>query len=329
VGGRVSVGRYPHPPQSYLLENQGGKFKNVTAKVAPDLAKIGMVTDATWQDIDGDDNSELILVGEWMPITIFQKNKNQYKNVTEQFNLQETAGWWNTITPTDIDQDGDMDFVAGNLGLNYKFQASKEKPFVVFAKDFDRNGTNDVFLAKYNDEELVPIRGKECSSQQLPVLNQKFKTYQQFAESNIHEILDNQTQNALKYEVKQFKSIWLENVNGKLIQRELPKKAQISTINGIIAEDVNQDGKIDLIFAGNKFESEIETTRADASIGLVLLQNSEKTFQPLTAEESGLFLPYNVKTLKSISIKKEKGILVGINDEKLMIFKCSKTHVTN
>ncbi|MEM6963286.1 MAG: VCBS repeat-containing protein [Bacteroidota bacterium] len=324
VGGRVSVGKYPHAPRSYLLENVNGKFRDATEKLAPEIAKIGMVTDATWMDVAGDATPELIVVGEWMPISIFQKTKKGFQSITSNFGLEKTTGWWNSISATDIDNDGDMDFVVGNLGLNYKFHASEKKPFVVFAKDFDRNGTNDVFLAKYNEDELVPIRGKECSSQQLPILNQKFKTYQQFAESNIHEILDNQTQNALKYEAQMFESVWLENKNGQLIVHPLPKLAQLSAINGIVPRDLNQDGKMDLILAGNKYESEIETTRADASIGLVMLQIGSQRWQPLPSDASGFFVPQNVKAMETIQIGVEKAVLVGVNNGEIQLWKSSK-----
>ncbi len=329
IGGRVSVGRYPHAPKSFLLENNEGKFSNVTKQLAPDLARIGMVTDASWVDIDGDKSEELILVGEWMPITIFQKTKDGFQNNTKAFNLTNTSGWWNSITAADMDQDGDMDFVAGNLGLNYKFQADQEKPFVVFANDFDNNGTNDVFLAKYYKEELVPVRGKECSAQQIPVLNKKFKTYAEFANANIHEILEDQTKQALKYEAKQFKNVWLENDNGQLILHELPMSAQISTINGVIANDIDQDGKLDLIIAGNKYESEIETTRADASIGLVMIQKNKKTWSPTPVEQSGFFVPYNVKSLTSIRLGNDKGILVGVNNGELQLWKVFDKRAVN
>ncbi len=323
VGGRVSPGKYPYPPSNYLLKNENGIFEKVTTTVAPELEKIGMVTAATWQDLDGDQVAELIIVGEWMPITIFRKENGTFKNVTAQYKLGNTTGWWNAINATDIDKDGDIDFVVGNLGLNYKFHASEEKPFVVFAKDFDRNGTNDVFLAKYNAEELVPVRGKECSAQQLPGLNKKYSSYHDFAKSDIHEMLEGQTKEALKYEVKKFESIWLKNENGQLLPQKLPTSAQFSVLNGIIAEDLNKDGTLDLILAGNKYESEIETTRADASIGVVLIQNEAESWESISAEDSGFFAAKNIKSMKRIQLgtKKETGILLGINDEKLQLWK--------
>jgi len=322
VGARVTPARYPSPPQSYLLENEDGKFKNVTKQIAPQLSNVGMVTAAVWQDMDGDQIKELVVVGEWMPISIFRKGNNQWDNVTDEYGFRKTSGWWNTITACDYDGDGDEDLMIGNLGLNYKFQATAEKPFVVFAKDFDRNGTNDIFLAKYHKEELVPVRGKECSAQQIPKLNQKFATYRQFAESNIHEILEGQTDQALKYEAHTFASSLLENRNGQWKLQVLPTMAQLSAVNGIIVADFNGDKKMDFLVAGNKYESEIETTRADASLGIVFTQEVPSSFDVVPPHISGFSVPEDVKALQEIRLGKQKklGILVGINDGKLRLF---------
>lgn len=322
VGGRLIPFHYPNPPKSYLLENRDGYFEDVTKQKAPGLASVGMVTDAVWQDLDNDQKAELMLVGEWMPITIYQWRGNQYEDATSAFNLDNTQGWWNTIEVTDIDQDGDPDFVLGNLGLNYKFKASEKEPFTVFADDFDKNGTNDIFLAKYDEDRIVPIRGKECSSQQVPALNKKFTTYKEFAKADIHEILEGKTKRALKYEVRQFSSVILENQAGALHLKALPTPAQFSTVNGIIAEDLNGDQQVDLLLAGNRFEAEVETTRADSSPGTLLLNDRNK-WETSSITESGFFVPYNVKTLRKIKLGKGKdlGVLVGVNDGDLRLYR--------
>ena len=323
VGGRLIPFHYPNAPESYLLENDHGVFKNVTETLSPDLSFIGMVTDAVWQDLDGDDLAELILVGEWMPITVFKQVGNRFENVTDTYQLDQTQGWWNRIVALDYDQDGDQDFVVGNLGLNYKFKASPEKPFQVFADDFDQNGTNDIFLAKYDDERVVPVRGKECTAQQVPSLNKKFPTFKKFADADLHQILDGKSKKALQYKAKMFASVLLDNDNGLLTIKPLPTEVQISTINGIVGEDFNQDGELDLLIAGNKFESEIETTRADGSPGSLLIQNANRNYTALSIAESGFFVPYNVKVLQQIKLGQSgrAGILVGINDGPLKLFK--------
>ncbi|MGO4917956.1 VCBS repeat-containing protein [Maribacter spongiicola] len=319
VGGRLIPNSYPNVPNSFLLENDKGIFTDVTQKIAPELSKIGMVTSATWNDIDGDSLEELIVVGEWMPITIFKKQGQEFINATASFNLAKTSGWWNKIVATDIDKDGDTDFIIGNLGLNYKFTASVEKPFTIYANDFDRNGTNDIFLTKHYKDRLVPVRGKECSSQQLPQISQKFRTYQQFAKADIDDILPN-IENALKYEVQLFESIILENNNGELKIKPLPKEAQFSVINGIVVDDFNNDNILDILIAGNKFEVEVETTRADASIGQLFLGTENGNYKAINYLESGILLPYNVKGIEKIIIDNKTGILSAVNDDKLRLF---------
>ncbi len=321
VGGRVVPARYPATPRSYLLKNDGGRFSDVTG-IAPGLERVGMVTSATWSDINADGVAELIVVGEWMPVTVFEKRGEGYENVTAKLNLEETQGWWNKIVAADMDGDGDDDYIIGNLGLNYKFRASSEKPFYVFASDFDQNGSNDIFLAKENGEELVPIRGRECSSQQVPEIASKFPTYNAFAEAGLDEIIDLEKPGAIRYEVREFAHCWLENEGGKLVLHRLPTATQFSVMNGIVVTDVDGDGIEDLVTAGNKYEVEIETTRADAGTGNLLLgTDGLGKFTELQPLASGLFLPGNVKGLFPIRIGKDgsKGLLVAINEGPLRL----------
>ncbi len=330
VGGRLIPFHYPQAPRSYLLENRAGQFVDVTTEIAPDLAEVGMVTDALWHDLEQDGKAELMLVGEWMPITIFQWQGSQYKDETNRFSLDQTQGWWNTIEMADLDQDGDQDFILGNLGLNYKFKASAEKPFTIFADDFDLNGTNDIFLAKYNDDRMVPIRGKECSSQQLPSLNKKFDTFKEFAKADIHQILDGKTKKALRYEAKEFRSLILENNAGNLTIKALPIEAQFSTVNGIWVHDLNGDQTQDILIAGNRFEAEVETTRADSSPGTLFLQAQESgNWTKSSIAESGFFVPYNVKMIRPIQLGQDGplGILVGVNDGELLLYQLDKPSV--
>ncbi len=320
VGGRLIPKTYPYAPKSFLLENDKGKFTDVTETVAPELSHIGMVTSAVWNDIDGNHTNELILVGEWMPITIFKLESDRFKNVTEQYGLENTNGWWNKIVASDIDKDGDTDFVVGNLGLNYKFSASPEKPFIVYANDFDKNGTNDIFLAKHYKNRKVPIRGKECTSQQLPSIGKKYKTYQEFAKADISQIIENVNE-GLKYEAKEFASVILRNNGGQLAIEKLPSAAQFSVINGIVIDDFNMDGIPDILIAGNKFEVEVETTRADASVGLLMLGTKNGMFKPINYLESGFFVPFNVKDIQGIKLpNNEIGILSAINNHELKLF---------
>ena len=331
VGGRLIPFHYPQAPRSFLLENREGQFIDVTETLAPELTHIGMVTDGLWYDIEQDGQAELMLVGEWMPITVFQWRGNQFEEVSHGYSLDQTEGWWNTIEMADLDQDGDQDFILGNLGLNYKFKASAEKPFTIFADDFDQNGTNDIFLAKYNEDRMVPIRGKECSSQQLPTLNKKFATFKEFAKADIHQILDGKTKRALHYEAREFRSLILENVEGKFNVKALPTEAQFSTVNGILFHDFDGDATQDMLIAGNRFEAEVETTRADSSPGAVFLGQQQAmhwTKSPIA--KSGFFVPYNVKVIQPICLGKDGqvGILVGVNDGELRLYQAASSPPT-
>jgi hypothetical protein len=320
-GSQVMPHAYPYPPKSYILVNNKGSFSDKTAELSPALVKPGMVNSAVWTDLDGDKISELVIIGEWMPIRIFDFVNGKFTEKTSAFGLKNTEGWWNRIVADDIDNDGDMDLVAGNLGENYKFKASLEKPLEVYARDFDNNGTNDIFLAKHLDNIVVPIRGRECTSQQCPMIAQKFPTFLSFAETDLKGILGDDIKTALHYKAFLFSSVMLINDKGKFSLKKLPVEAQLSTVNGMIIKDFNGDGKKDILIAGNKFDVEVETTPADASPGVFLIATGDHQFRSLKPAESGFFAPYNVKDIKLIRTGNGHGILVSANNDKLRIFK--------
>ncbi|MBW0176649.1 VCBS repeat-containing protein [Sediminibacterium sp.] len=325
-GGEVLPHKYPQAPQSYLLVNDKGTFVDRTSDIAPELSRVGMVKSALWTDLNGDKRAELVIAGEWMPIKVFEYKKGKMKDQSSSYGLQQTEGWWDKLVADDIDGDGDMDLVAGNLGENYKFKASEKKPFEVWAKDFDGNGTNDIFLARHlNDNTIVPIRGRECTSQQCPMIAQKFPTYLSFAESDISGILgEEEMKTALHHQAHLFSTVVFINDKGKFISKRLPTEAQLSTVNGIIVKDFDGDGKKDILLAGNKFDVEVETTPADASPGLFLKGLGDMNFKPYKPMESGFFAPYNVKDIQPIKLANGSGILVSANNDRLRIFATKK-----
>lgn len=320
IGAKHIPGAYPKPASSSLLVNEGGIFTDASAKLAPSLKEIGMVSDAVWMDYDKDGWEDLVLVGEWMPITILKNSQGSF-DPSHAIRLPYTKGWWYSVEAADMDKDGDLDIVAGNLGLNYKYKASDEEPFGVYYYDFDENGSKDIVLTYYNFGIEYPLRGRECSSEQIPGLKEKFETYDIFASSDVFEIYGkDDLETSLHYEATSFASMYIENKgNDQFEIHELPVEAQFSSINDIILEDFNEDNKLDILVAGNLYDAEVETPRNDASIGLLMLGNGKGEYKSLTKAESGVFLPFNVKSLASIKVQESRLILVGNNDEKLQL----------
>ncbi|CDF79777.1 ASPIC/UnbV domain-containing protein [Formosa agariphila KMM 3901] len=322
VGGRVIPNKYPYAPTSYLLKNNNGRFSIVTSTTAPDLENIGMITDALWSDMNADGILDLVVTGEWMGIQVFLNQNNKLVKSEAYKSLSETTGWWNKLYITDIDNDGDQDIIAGNLGLNYKFHASTEKPFQIYTKDFDFNGVEDIMLAKYVDDKEVPIRGKGCTAQQMPHLANKIKSYGDFASRDLVGILGEGVKSALHFSVNEFRSgIFRNNGDGNFSFEPFSNQLQKSPINGIIYNDFNNDSNKDLLFVGNNFQSEVETTRADAGIGSLLLRNSDASFKVLSDKNSGFFAPMDTRNMLELKSKLGNLILVINNNSNHQLFK--------
>ena len=320
VSGRQIPGKYPSPAHSTLLQNENGYLKNVTAAKAPGFKNLGMVTSAQWAHINNDEKLDLIIVGEWMPITTFLQTENGTFEPALTEGLEKTDGWYYNVTKADMDDDGDDDFIVGNLGLNYKYKASPEHPFQVHSADFDKNGKQDIVLSYFEEGEVYPIRGRSCSVEQIPELDTKFPTFESFGDSDLQDIYGDQLNNALHLSAYTFASYYIENIDGKSFQlHELPKLAQVSSINTILAEDFDKDGHKDLLIAGNLFTSEIETPRNDAGVGLFLKGNGKGDFTPITAAQSGFYAPFDVKDMKVIKTADKSNILVGNNDHYLQL----------
>ncbi len=307
VGGRLVPGNYPLPASSYLLENRQGTFHDVTSQNAPGLQQLGLVTAAEWTDFDKDGASDLVVVGEWMPVTLFQNIDGQFTNITEKTTLFNSIGWYYQVVAEDFDGDGDEDLVVGNLGLNYKYKASEQAPFEIFYDDFDNNGHYDIVLSYYEHGETYPVRGRSCSSQQIPVISEKFPTYEAFGEANLRDIYGEGLDHAIHYQAVTFASAYLENKgNGQFESRPLHNEAQISNINNILTADFNGDGHLDILVSGNLYASEIETPRNDAGMGLFLKGDGKGNFTPIPLMESGFFAPHDSKDMKMITVGNEK-----------------------
>lgn len=316
LGGRMAPGRYPYPSTSFLLLNDGkGNFSDVTAQ-APGLSEVGMVTDAQWLDSDGDKDLDLLLVGEWMAPTLFRNDKGRFTNVSKAAGLAAHTGWWWRLALADLDGDGDQDFVAGNMGLNSKYPASPEQPFHIYAHDFDHSGSLDIVLGYYNGGECYPVRGRTCSSQQMPFIKEKFPTYKEFGNATLRDIYGKALDSALHYQATTLASaVFLNDGKGNFTMQPLPMRAQISSVMGIIPYDFDGDKKLDLLIAGNLHWTEVETSRDDAGVGLLLRGDGKGGFQPLGPLESGFFAPGDIKQLVMVP-RPGKGALIiaALND---------------
>ncbi len=318
VGGRLVAGQYPWPAKSYILNNDAGVFKDVTPLMAPEFKALGMVTDAQWSDFDNNGTLDLIIVGEWTPLLFFSNTGDKFVDVTESTGLENTQGWWSSLAQEDFDGDGDMDYVVGNLGLNYKYQATAEEPFEVYADDFDGNNRKDIVLSYYNFGKLFPVRGKSCSSQQMPSLKHKFKDYNSFSLAEVTDIYGKEKlENAeIHYKAKTFASVYVENLgDGKFKWIKLPNEVQFSSVNKIVVHDFDKDGFKDIVLGGNLYASEIETPRNDSSVGTFLKGDGTGNFRAIPNKNCGLYIRGDVKDLSPITIDGYQHIIAVKNND--------------
>jgi len=325
VGGRVLPNKYPFSPASYLLENNGkGIFKEVTESKAKGLKNIGMVSDAIWTDTNNDGFQDLLLVGEWMPITLFLNESGTLKNVSEQVGFKDSQGWWNAITQGDFDHDGDLDYIAGNFGLNSQLKTTVEHPVGIYAKDFDNNGSIDPILSCYDQGKNYPVFSKDDIQQQLAMLKNRFVRYSEYASLTLDQIF---TQDELKGSkvlyAKNFETSYIENLgNGQFKVTALPKEAQLSPIYGLNTGDFNKDGHLDIVMGGNFTASRVKFGHYDAIKGVCFLGNGKGQFSYSDASESGLLLSGEVRDIqKLISAQGDEYLIFSRNNESPKVYK--------
>ncbi len=318
LGGRQTPGYYPFAPRSYLLLNRNGSFVDITNN-SKDLMGPGLITASLFDDFDKDGDLDIICVGEWMPISFFENQNNKFVNVTESKGTSKDIGWWYSLEKGDFNNDGQMDYIAGNLGWNNKFHPSHEHPLEIYCNDFDNSGTYDIVLAKYQNDVCYPVRGRQCSSEQMPFIRQKFGSYADFAEANLEKLYgeDNLENSPIHYSATNFSSsIILNNGNSYKIE-SLPTMAQFSAMNDIIVEDINKDGNLDVIAVGNNYAAEVETVRYDAGRGNVLLGDGKGGFKALPPSASGWFSNTDDKSLLKMKIADKPVYLISSNNDKI------------
>jgi hypothetical protein len=332
IGGRIVPGAYPLPARSYILRNDGGEFKDVTLEVCPGLDSLGMVVDALWSDFDSDGQRDLVVAGEFMPLVFYKNNGGKFTRL-EGTGVERQTGWWSSLSQADFDRDGDIDYIAGNLGWNNNFQVSGRYPLKVYAKDFDGNGSIDPVMACYMREtmedstkKLFPVHFWDEMNQQSPAFRKKFTRYKQFGKATLEGVLNpNDLKGALVLDATYMGTSYVENLGGgRFSLRELPVETQFAPVFGIITDDFNMDGNADVLMVGNDYGNEVFAGKYDAFIGTMLLGNGRGDFDVIKPWESGFTVKGDGKALVSMKVgetmlyvaSQNKGPVVSFTSER-------------
>lgn len=314
IGGRLIPGKYPLAPPSKLLLNDGkGNFTDVTKSIAPFLDTLGMVTDAAWIDVNNDKKKDLVVVGEWMPVKIFINKGNSFTDASSEYIHFPSSGWWNKLTVADMDNDGDEDLVIGNMGLNTQFHVNDKEPMTLVYKDFDNNGSIDPVLCYFINGTSYPAFSRDDLAEQLPFISKKFLSYSNYSTATINDIFTpEQLSGSHTLKTELMETVYLENTGTGFVLHHLPVQAQYSPVYGIIATDVNEDGRKDLLLVGNNTWTRIKFGRYSANHGVLLTGDGRGGFGYISQNKSGLKINGNVRSAALLTNKK---ILLGINDQ--------------
>jgi enediyne biosynthesis protein E4 len=321
LGARCVPGNYGLPPQSYLLKNENGNWIDIAP---PSLGNIGMITDAVWADVDSDGDKDLVVVGDWMGINIFKNENGVLKNPIV---IPDSKGWWNRIEASDLDNDGDIDFVLGNWGLNTKFKASAARPLTMFVNDFDNNGKSEFIINWYAplDNKAYPFAQKQEIISQLPGLGKTIISYEDYANKTYDSLFSPEVRKkSISYEANYLESAVLWNEGNSFSLVALPVEAQVSPVFGIIADDLNGDGNKDIWLGGNFYALKPQVGRHDASRGVLLKSGSNKSFIYKPQQHDGLYVEGEVRDAAIIHSGKSKRILVARNNDKVLLFQKKK-----
>ena len=329
VGGRSVSGGYPAAPQSFIFENRDGFFVDVTQQYCPQLSSLGMITDALWSDFDQDGRVDLVLVGEWMPISFFRNTDKGFVSVNESTGIEQHIGWWNSLASGDFDNDGDIDYVAGNLGLNSSFKASPAEPVTIFASDLDGSGGLDPMIFGYMKAEdgtkkPFPVHTRDDMISQLISIRHRYPTYKTYGRASMDDLLSKQDQeNAIKLMANDFHSSYIENKgNGKFSIKPLPLEAQVAPVYGMVGDDVDGDGNLDLLLIGNDYGMEPISGRHDAFIGLCLVGDGKGNFSSMPLAKSGFIVKGDAKGLATVHTANGEDVLLATqNQDSLLVFR--------
>ena len=320
VGGRVTPGQYPMAPRSYLLINNGkGNFTDATASIAPSVQNIGMVTDAAWLDLNNDNKQDLIIVGEWMPVTVFINNNGKLENKTNEYFDENYSGWWNKIAVTDLNKDGKQDLVIGNLGSNTQCKVSDKEPAEMYYKDFDGNGTIEPILCFYIQGKSYPFLSKDELVSQINSMSKKFQHYQDYADATLQDVFTpEQLKNAGHLTANILTTTYFERSNnGKFHIKNLPVQAQFSPVFTITPIDCNEDGNEDLLLCGNINHARLRFGNYDANYGVLLKGDGKGNFTYINQQQSGFKLKGDVRSVLNLN----NTLLFGIAQEDINAYR--------
>jgi len=324
VGSRSVPGAYGWSPDQFLLENDGyGHLKDVTDNRMKGLKSIGMVTDADWMDYDQDGDLDLILAGEWMKICILRNDEGFFTDATAAAGMEETSGWWNCIDVADVDRDGDLDIIGGNLGLNSLLKASIKEPVEMYLNDFDNNGSLDQVICSYQNGISYPVASLDELASQIAGLKEKYPNYSDFGGKTPKDIFGKNTldKSILKRAVLFESCLFLNNGDGTFKINKLPTVAQFSPVRDIIVRDFDMDGKTDIVLAGNNYSVRPSYGRYDASYGWCLAGDTGHLFNPIMPVESGLKIKGDARRILPIEVLGKQYLVAAVNDGTLQIFK--------
>ena len=324
VGVRTQSFSYGLPMNGYILSNDGrGKFSNVTSSIAPSLTNVGMITDATWTDIDKDGDFDLLVVGEYMPIKVFVNERGKLIDKTDESVLQLTNGWWNRIKAADLDNDGDVDFVVANHGLNSRFKASEQKPLCMYINDFDKNGTIEQIICTFNGDISYPMVLRHDLTAQIPSLKKKYLKYEEYKNQTVQNIFtESELKEAVKLDVFELGTgILLNDGKGKFTFSRLPVEAQISPMYAIEIDDFDLDGNQDILLGGNLYNVKPEAGRYDASYGIFLKGDGHGKFIAVPSLNSGLKIEGEVRDFVMLKSKGRNLLLVARNNDSVSFYK--------
>ncbi|MDH3649029.1 MAG: VCBS repeat-containing protein [Saprospiraceae bacterium] len=329
VCNRIIPQRYPQAAPSLLLVNEDGTLIDRTKELVPQLKEVGIVNDAVITDLNGDGWQDFVAVGEWTGIHMFENSGGAFENVSVSNGLDQLRGWWFSIHETDINKDGKADYLAGNVGTNIKHKATVKDPFRIYLNDFDSNGTMDLVLSTKYQDEYVPVRGKECSTEQMPFISQKFPQYIEFASASLVDIYGEKALSDSYFgEASEFSSVLLINKGeGHFEVRKLPREAQAFPLLDAVMIDINNDGLEDAIVAGCLYETEVETPRLDAGSGMVLLSDG-RGYQLGDCPTHCFHISGNVKQMDILANLSGRKMLVATrNNSELSLFELRRQPV--